>query len=276
MPAVIDWQMINNWISEYIPLIAGALVLLVIGAIISAWFGRRISGLLQRSKVEKTLARFLGRISSWGMFLLAILACLSIFDVQTTSFAAIIGGSALAVGLAFQGSLSNLAAGIMLMIFRPYKIDDLVELADETGKVAELRLFFTLVDTFDNRRLMIPNSEIFGSVIENWTFHDKRRVDVPVGVEYPADLDKTRQVLTDCTKNIPGILEDPAPAILLIELGDSSINWQVRVWAPADEYLAVRDATVRAVKQALDAADLGIPFPQMDVHLFKQGEDQTS
>ncbi|MBW2263417.1 MAG: mechanosensitive ion channel family protein, partial [Deltaproteobacteria bacterium] len=183
------------------------------------------------------------------------------------SFAALIAAAGLAVGLAFQGTLSNFAAGVMLLVFRPFKVGDLVTTAGNLGIVQEIELFTTELSTLDNRKIVVPNGSIFGSVIENLTHNDTRRVDVPVGVEYSADVDETRKVLEAMIPSIPAVLEDPAPQVFLAELGASSVDWQVRVWCKTEDYWDVYQATIRAAKMALDEAKLGIPFPQMDVHL---------
>lgn len=256
-----------NAIVQYGPPIIGVLLLLLVAHAVAAWVGVLVRRLLGRAKVEQTLADFLGSVAQWGLMILAIVACLGVFGVETTSFAAVIGAATLAIGLAFQGSLSNLAAGIMLLIFRPFKVDDWINVGGHIGRVAELTLFTTHLDTPDNRRIIVPNGSVFGSTIESFTHHDTRRVDVPVGVEYPADLDRTRQVLEQAAAGVPGRLDDPPAQIILLGLGDSSIDWQVRVWTKTDDYWTTLDATVLAVKKALDEAGLGIPFPQMDVHL---------
>ena len=195
---------------------------------------------LTKIKIEKTLAIFLGKLAKWGLLVLAVIACLGVFGVETTSFAAVIGASALAIGLAFQGSLSSLAAGVMLLIFHPFKVDDVVVVAGQLGKVVSISLFTTEMDTFDNRRIILPNSGIFGANIENITFHPTRRVDVAVGVEYSADIDKTRQVLEAAAKALPGKLDEPEPAVVLLELGASSVDWSVRVWAKTEDYWPVK------------------------------------
>jgi len=251
---------------EYAPKIIGAAAFLLVAYFICGWIGSLVHRAMQRAKVEKTLSIFLGNIARWGLMIMSLIACLGIFGVETTSFAALIGASALAIGLAFQGSLSNLAAGVMLLIFRPFKVDDAISVVGQLGKVESISLFNTHIDTFDNRRIIIPNGAIFGSTIENLTHHATRRVDVSVGVEYSADLDQTRQVLTAAATALPGRLDSPEPQVLLLELGDSSVNWTVRVWANTSDYWTLRDALTRAVKVALDQAGLGIPFPQMDVH----------
>lgn len=243
------------------------LLLIIVALIVAAWTGRIVTKTCERAKLDLTLSRFFGRMARWGVLILAFLSILSYFGVQTTSFAAVIGASALAIGLAFQGTLSNFAAGVMLLVFRPFKVNDVVKVAGETGKVFEIDLFNTSMDTFDNRRLILPNSSIFGSTIENMTYHPTRRVDVNVGVEYPADLDRTREVLMSAVASIENVHEDPAPVAYLLEMGDSSINWVVRVWTNTPDFWAVREQLTRAIKMKLDEAGLGIPFPQMDVHL---------
>jgi small conductance mechanosensitive channel len=142
-----------------------------------------------------------------------------------------------------------------------------INVAGQLGTVNEIELFTTTIDTFDNRRIIIPNSAIFGSVIENISHHPRRRADVDVGVDYSADIDRTREVLERAAASVEGVLEDPAPAVILLGLGASSVDWSVRVWANSDKFGAVKQATTRAVKMALDEAGIGIPFPQMDVHL---------
>jgi small conductance mechanosensitive channel len=256
-----------NMIVRYAPPILGVLILVVVALVVSGWIGRLVARLLTRAKVEKTLAGFFGTCARWGLMVLALIACLGVFGVETTSFAAVVGAAVLAIGLAFQGSLSNLAAGVMLLIFRPFKVGDFVKIGGELGKVDAITLFTTELDTPDNRRIVLPNASIFGSTIENITHHPTRRVDISVGVEYPADLDRTREVLTKAAEAVPGKLGDPPPQIILLSLGDSSVNWQVRVWTETGKYWDVLDAGTRAVKMALDEAGLGIPFPQMDVHL---------
>jgi small conductance mechanosensitive channel len=222
---------------------------------------------MAKAKIDETLTRFLGNLIRWLVILLAVLACLGVFGVQTTSFAAVLAAAGFAVGLAFQGTLSNFAAGIMLLVFRPFNVGDVVKTGGETGKVFSIQLFTVVLDTFDNRRITIPNSSVFGATIENITHHPIRRADVDVGVDYAADVDRTREILTAAAKSVEGGLEDPEPAVILLGLGASSVDWSVRVWANRDDFGSVKQATIRAVKRALDEAGIGIPFPQMDVHL---------
>lgn len=262
----------GQWLSlaEYYGMRAAlVLVLLILAWTIAGYASRAVRASLRKLKVDETLTLFIAKLVWWGIILLTAIACLSRFGIETTSFAAVLGAMGFAIGLAFQGTLSNFAAGAMLLVFRPYKVGDVVNVANNLGKVHEIELFTTTIDTFDNRRIIVPNSSIYGSVIENVTYHPQRRVDVDVGVGYAADIDETRRVLTEAVSATEGALTDPEPAIILLGLGASSVDWSVRVWGPTSEYGNVKQALLRQVKMNLDAANIEIPFPQMDVHLDK-------
>ncbi len=241
---------------------------------LAGWISRIAGAGMRRAKIDETLTRFVEKLVGWLVLLLAVLACLSLFGVETTSFAALLGAAGLAIGLAFQGTLSHFAAGVMLLVFRPFSVGDVITAAGITGKVHSIDIATTSIDTFDNRRFILPNSTVFGSTIENVTYHPQRRVDVDVGAAYDADIDKTREVLEGAIKNIEGALEQPEPAVFLLNLGASSVDWSVRVWANKDDFGAVKQSAIRAVKHALDEAGIGIPFPQMDVHLKERLEER--
>lgn len=249
--------------------VALVLVLLLLAMTLAGWAAAAVRSSLTRMKFDPTLAKFLSRLTRWVVLLLGVLACLGTFGVETTSFAAVLGATGFAIGLSLQGTLSNFAAGAMLLVFRPFKVGDVVNLDGTVGVVDEISVFTTMVDTFDNRRIILPNGEVFGSKIENITFHHVRRVDVSVGCDYSADLDKTRATLQAAVDATEGRLDDPEPAIVLDGLGASSVDWIVRVWAPTSDFLAVKQSLTRAVKNELDAAGIGIPFPQMEVHVQK-------
>ena len=243
------------------------LILLTLAWTLAGWASNMVRMSLQRLKFDETLTLFMAKLAKWAVLLLAGIACLSKFGVETASFAAVIGATGFAIGLAFQGTLSNFASGAMLLVFRPYKVGDVVEIADKKGVVDEIELFTTTIDTFDNRRIIIPNSEIYGSVIENITYHASRRIDVEVGVSYAADIDETRRILTEAANATSGTSVDPEPAIVLSGLGASSVDWSIRVWGPTSDYLSIKQSLLREVKMGLDQANIEIPFPQMDVHL---------
>lgn len=254
-------------LTSYALRIIGVLLVLWVAFKIAKWVQRRITAGLAKKKFDETLSIFFGTLARWLIILGAVLACLGVFGIETTSFAAVIGAAGLAVGLAFQGTLANFSSGVMLLVFRPFKIGDVVNAAGQLGVVAELGLFVTELDTLDNRRIIVPNSEIVGKTIENITHNDKRRVDINVGVVYAADIDETRAALEKAAKSVPGRDKKEGHQVFLKGLGESSVDWQVRIWCKTDDYWDVWQATIRAVKNELDATGIGIPFPQMDVHL---------
>ncbi len=260
-------EQIFEVVLEYTPRVLGAIVILILGRIVAGWAKRGTLRGLKKGNVDATLASFLGRAVYILVLAFTVMAVLRRFGIETTSFVALLGAAGLAVGLALQGTLSNFAAGVMLILFRPFKEGDVVKAAGQLGKVSSIDLFATKLDTLDNRRIIVSNSEVYGSTIENITFHPTRRVDVKVGTDYGADLKQVRSVLESVPAKVTGILGDPAPQVFLSDLGDSSINWQIRVWCNKEDYWDVWQQVTQEVKASLDAADIGIPFPQMDVHL---------
>lgn len=251
--------------------VLGALFGLFAAWIAAGWVSRLIYRSLKLAKVDETLARFTTKFTWWGILVLALVGCMESFGVKTTSYAAAIGAVGFSIGLAFQGALGNFAAGIMLLVFRPYKVGDVIVVGGQTGTVDEIDLFSTTLDTPDNRRIMVPNGSIFGSTIENTSFHQTRRIDVTVGVGYAADIDASYEVLMNAICAVPGVLATPAPEVVLLELANSSVNWSVRAWTKSSEFGLVKQRTLRAVKLALDQAGIEIPFPQMDVNLRGPG-----
>ena len=247
--------------------VLGVLVALFVAWIIAGMVRSAVAKSLGRSPLDSTLTQFLANMSRYAILLFAVLGCMGVFGIETTSFAAVIGASSLAVGLAFQGSLSNLAAGVMLLFFRPFKVSDYIAVAGEEGTVEEIELFTTTLRTLDNLKIVVPNGTIFGATIKNLTGFEKRRVDIPVGVSYGADMTETRTILQQAADSVKDGVQDPAPEVFLVGLGASSVDWQVRVWCKSEEYWTVYEQTVFAAKDALDRAGLSIPFPQMDLHL---------
>lgn len=264
-------NLVYLWETYGIPALK-ALVILVLAWIIAGWVKRILTGALTKAKVEITLAKFLANLARWGVLLLAAMSVLDTVGIRTTSFAAVIAAMGFAIGLALSGSLGNLAAGVMLMLFRPFKVGDVITTSGVTGSVDEIELFSTTLITPDNRKFIMPNGSVFNTTIENLTANPTRRVDVEVGVEYNADVDATRKVLEEAVKSVPGILEEPGPVVYLDSLGDSAVKWKVRAWAKTGDYWKVREQLTRAVKVGLDKSGLEIPFPQMVVHMKKLGE----
>jgi small conductance mechanosensitive channel len=257
------WEQMLLLMTDYGVRVLGAILFLTIAWIIGAYIRRSVRMALERAKVEATLAKFLSNLSRWVLVVISLVACLGIFGVQTASFAAVIGSAGLAIGLALQGSLSHLAAGILLMLTRPFKAGDMVTVAGQTGKVDEIELFATHLDTMDNRRVVIPNAQVFNGVIENITHHPVRRIDLDVGVDYAADVDATRRILMEAGERVEGRAADRPVDVFLRQFGPSSVDWQVRVWAKREDFGVVRQRVIREVKGALERERIAIPFPQV-------------
>jgi len=251
---------------EYGPKVIGVLLALVLALMIAGWTERMVRITLERRNFDATLTRFFAKLARYFILIAAVLGCLGVFGIQTASFAAVLAAAGFAIGLAFQGTLGNFAAGVMLLVFRPFKVGDYVEVNGETGTCEHIDLFTCEFRTLDNRKLIVPNGSVFGNTITNYAGYEMRRVDIDVGAEYSADVDATRAALEKAAARVEGRLADPPPQVFLKGLGDSSIDWQVRVWCKTPDYWDVWQATVRATKLALDEAGIGIPFPQRDVH----------
>ncbi len=264
--ARVFFQEIVRFAAGYGLRVLGAIVLLVLAWIISRWVRRRVAHALNRPKLDATFAKFVSHSAGWAVLVLALIATLSIFGVETNSVVAALGALGIAVGLAVQGSLSNLASGMMLLILRPFKVGDTITVASITGKVDTIELFSTRVDTADNRRVILPNSQVFGNVIDNQTHHHTRQVIVTIGVDYDADIDAVRAALLRATEAVQGRLASPAPSATLHALGASSVDWQIGLWCATPDVAKVRERLLIACKAALEEAGISIPFPQTAIH----------
>jgi small conductance mechanosensitive channel len=244
-----------------------ALIIFVIGR----WVARLVSELVERAlvkaKVEAILHKFVKNIAYLGLLAFVIIAALDRIGVEMTSFAVVLGAAGLAVGLALQGSLSNFAAGILLVIFRPFKVGDVVEISGKLGVVKQIQIFNTILNSPDNIRIIVPNSQVTGGNILNYTINGTRRVDLVIGVSYEDDLQKAREVMKGVIDQDERVLDDPAPVIAVKELADSSVNFVVRPWVNASDYWDVYFDMTEKIKVALDSAGITIPFPQRDVHM---------
>jgi small conductance mechanosensitive channel len=240
--------------------------------IIGKWIIKRIvnvlKGTMGRANVDPTLIGFLGNIMFGVGVAFVVIAALSQMGIETTSLAAVIGAAGLAIGLALQGSLANFASGVLIILFRPFKSGDYVEIAGDGGTVEEISIFTTQLTTPDNKHMIIPNGNITSEVIINYSAKPTRRLDLVVGVAYDADLNKTQELLRKIISEEPRILPEPAPRVEVLELGDSSVNFAFRPWVDTAEYWNVRFDILKKIKIELDNAGIGIPFPQRDVHLF--------
>lgn len=254
-----------------------ALLILFVGVFIARTVSRTMVVRLDKSKVDNAVVSFIAAIVRTIIIVAALLMALSHVGIQTTSFIAILGAAGLAVGLALQGSLSNFASGVLIMIYRPFKSGDYVDAGGIAGTVQRIELFTTVLKTPDAKIVVVPNSQITGAAITNFSEEPIRRVDMVIGVSYNANLQKTKQVLMDVIMSDERTLQEPAPRVAVTELADSSVNLIVRPWVKADDYWPMYWDSMERIKDALDANDIGIPFPQMDVHLHHpEGEVSTS
>jgi small conductance mechanosensitive channel len=252
---------------------AGRLALALVIYIIGKWVARKIAktlgGMMKAKGIDETLNQFLANIVYAVLLIAVILAALDTLGLPITSLFAIVGAAGLAVGLALKDSLGNFAAGVMLVMFRPFGKGDFVEVAGVAGTVDEVRIFSTILTTPDNKQIIIPNGLINGDTITNYTAKDMRRVDMVFGVGYNDDLKLAREVLTRVCKNHPKVLEDPALKVFVMNLGDSSVDIAVRPWAKTEDFWTVKGDVLEQAKVELEAAGLNIPYPQTDVHLHQ-------
>ncbi|WP_375568254.1 mechanosensitive ion channel domain-containing protein [Seohaeicola saemankumensis] len=242
--------------------VVGALALVLGGFILAGWARNRVIGLSRRYKrLDITLFSFLGNILRYVILAFTALFVLNTFGIQTTSIVAVIGAAGLAIGLALQGTLSNVAAGVMIILFRPFKNGDFVEVAGQSGTVQEISLNFTELSSVGNVQVIIPNSQVWGNVIVNYSAYDTRRAEWIFGVSYDADLKKAETIIRDTIMADPRSRTDPAPFFQVNNLGDFSVDFLVRVWCASGDYFQYQADMKRAVKEAFDAGGIDIPFP---------------
>lgn len=261
------------WGTTYSVKIVGAILVFIIGK----WLARRVTNLItkimEKSKVDETLTKFLDSILYYTLMVVVLIATAGQLGINTTSFLTVVGAAGLAVGLALKDSLANFASGVMLILFRPYQVGDFVETAGVSGNVAEIALFTTTLNTVDNKRVIIPNSNVTGDVITNITANPTRRVDLVMGIGYGDDIKKAKDIMANILKEDERVLDNPAANIAVSELADSSVNFVVRPWVKTGDYWNVYFDLTEKIKLAFDAEGISIPFPQQDVHLYKE-QDQ--
>jgi len=262
-----------SWVSAYSVNIIGAILIFIVGK----WLARRIANLLakllEKNNVELTLINFMTSLAYYALVVLVVVAAAGRLGINTASFLTIIGAAGLAVGLALKDSLSNFAAGVMLVLFRPFTIGDVVSTAGITAKVEKITIFSTLFCSPDNQLIIVPNNKIISDIITNINAKDTRRIDLTVGISYTDDMEKTRQILEKLAGENSRVLTDPAPTVAVAELADSSVNLVFRPWVKTSDYWDVRFDLTEKIKNRLDEAGISIPFPQQDVHLFVKKEE---
>ncbi|WP_414828276.1 mechanosensitive ion channel family protein [Alteromonas sp. H39] len=271
---------IERYVNEYaIPWginIAMALIIFIVGRIVVGLLLSVFRRLMAKSKYDQMLIDFLESIISAVLMLFVIVASLDELGVDTTSLVAILGAAGLAIGLSLQDSLKNFAAGVMLLVFKPFRAGNFVEAAGTAGSVQKIGIFTTTMTTPDNKEIIIPNGKIYSDNITNYSAKETRRVDMVVGIGYDSDLLKAKQILVEMCEADERILDEPAPVVAVSELADSSVNFTVRPWVNAADFFAVKWDFTEKVKLRFDEEDITIPFPQMDVHLHKDEEQSES
>ncbi|NQV79550.1 MAG: mechanosensitive ion channel [Alphaproteobacteria bacterium] len=249
-------------VSGYGLAVVGAIVILLVGL----WLSGRIAGLVNRTlsrngRVDQMVAVFLGSLTRYALVAVTLIAVLNQFGIQTTSLVAVLGAATLAIGLALQGTLSNVAAGVMLLLFRPFKVGDYVEVGGIGGTVEAVTLFLTQMVTPDNIKIVVPNGQVWGAVVKNYSHNPTRRCDIDVGIGYDDNIGDARAAVLECIAADPRALQDPAPAIVPLGFGESSVDLQVRVWAKTEDFWAFRFALIQAIKEKFEERGITIPYP---------------
>ena len=250
--------------------VVGAIALLIFGVIAAGWTERMVTkGLSKTKRVDDILRGFFASMARYIVLILVFIAVLDQFGVETTSFIAVLGAAGLAIGLALQGTLSNVAAGVMLLVFRPFKVGDFVEVAGLAGSIDRVTLFFTEMHTGDNIHMVVPNAQIWGSSIKNYSHHPKRRFDMVVGVGYDADLSTTMALFGTLVGNDARVHAAPDPLVAIKALGESSVDIMIRIWCDSGDYWGLQFDLNKAIKEACDENNISIPYPHRTVELIQ-------
>jgi small conductance mechanosensitive channel len=248
--------------------VVGAIVLLLVGRMVAGALRKGVRSAMTRRKVDETLIPFASGIVYYLALAVVLIAVLGLFGIETTSLIAVLGAAGLAVGLALQGTLSNFAAGVMILIFRPFKLGDFVETAGSTGSVKEIGIFTTTLATPDNKKVIVPNSAAFGGTITNYSAYGTRRNDMVIGISYDDDIGRAVEIIRGILASDERVLKDPESVVAVGGLGDSSVDLIVRPWCNASDYWGVRSDVTRRMKEELEAAGCSIPYPQRDLHVL--------
>jgi small conductance mechanosensitive channel len=264
-------EQLTFFVTTYGIKIIGAIIILILGRI-AAGIGRRVvTRVLEKGKADEAIVGFVGGLTYILILTFAVLAALAKFGIQTASFVAVLGAAGFAIGFALQGSLANFAAGVLILVLRPFKIGDYIDGAGVAGTVKEIQLFTTILATPDNVKIMVPNSKLFGDTIKNFSAFDIRRIDLVIGIGYTSDIQKAYDTINNLMKEDGRILSDPSAQIAVSELADSSVNFVVRPWVKKDDYWPVKFDLTRKIKESFDANGIEIPFPQRVVHMVPEG-----
>lgn len=259
---------------EYGPKLVLAIVVLFIGLRIVGSVSKMVGKLMEKREVDPTLRPFLLNLLTWTLKALVVISVAGMVGIETTSFVAILGAAGLAVGLALQGTMANFAGGVLLLIFKPFKVGDVVEAAGHLGIVEEIQIFVTKMKTFQNRVIIIPNGILSNGSLTNYSAKDTLRVDMTFGISYDADIKKAKEIFNNILDSDPRVLIEPAKTVALSELADNSVNFVVRPWVKSEDYWGVWFDTHEQVKLKLDEAGIGIPYPQRDVHVYNHNVEK--
>lgn len=264
-----QWEALREGLVEFGPMLLKAVIIFIAGMLVSKIIRRIARNAFKRARFDDTLAGFLSNLAYMLLMAFVIIASLGALGIQTNSFTAIIAAAGLAIGFALQGSLGNFAAGVMCIAFRPYKIGDFIEGGGVTGTVEDIQVFSTILVTPDNKRVIVPNNDMMGGHITNYSTKPTRRVDMVFGIGYEDDIKKARDIMHKIVTAHPLVLQDPEPQIAVSELADSSVNFVVRPWSKTSDYWTVKFELTEQIKLAFDEQGISIPFPQTDVHLHQ-------
>jgi len=278
MDQINDWQdyamVYGDKLIDFLPALVSSLLILFFGW----WVIKLIVGYVKRiflkTDYDPTLENFITSLLNWGLKILLFIVVISQLGVETTSLIAVVGAAGLAIGLALQGSLSNFAGGVLIISLKPFRVGDFIEAQGVSGTVKETTLFYTKLNTFGNQLAIIPNGELTNNTIINYTEEGKRKDVIALGISYSSDIKLAKDVLMKLMTEQEGIMKDPAPQVVVTELADSAVNLSLRYWAFNDDFWDCHWFTMEEVKTRLEAAGIGIPFPQRDVHLFNHSEDE--
>lgn len=261
------WEYFTNVLMEYSPRLISASILFVIGWWAIKLIKKVIMQVMVKREMEPTLSKFLADILIWTLKILLFVTVISRLGVENSSFVAIIGAAGLAIGLSLQGSLSNFAGGVLIIMFKPFKVDDFIEAQGVSGTVKQIQIFVTQLATVDNQIIFVPNGILSNGTIINYTFAKTRRADLTIAISYSSDIKKVKEIITEILNNHPMILKDPEPMVLVKDLAESSINLAVRPWSAIDDFFVMRSDVLEQIRNAFDRDGIEIPFPQRDVHI---------
>lgn len=265
-------QTLLRLVIEWGTRIVGVAVLIIAAWFVAGWARRAIYRALNKPRFDQTLVRFASNMARWAILAMGVVAALTIFGIAPTSLAAVVGAVGVTVGLALQGSLSNLAAGLMLMVLRPFKVGELITVSGQAGLVDEIELFYTKLDTPDKRRILLPNGVVFGAVIENVSHHPSRRCEVQVAVSIEHPIEETRRVLLEAATSVEGVQADPAPEAALLDFapGGQGVTWSVRAWVPSKDFGGLRQQLVERVKTRLGEEGMNAPAQLTHMRMLNQ------